>query len=307
MKNYFLISFCFLVFIIIGCNQNKNKNTKIDELISIDTTAISLHRIDSLHTRRNMKDYDQTLIDYINSNPNKPTETKNTIYLLPVGNIKPEIDSIIHNEVGYLGLFFQLPVKVLPKVSFEEILKNSNIKTRLVPDDDFIYFSKMKGEIPHTENLREQIQASSFMNEYMLKNKPKDAVAVLAITEHDIYNPNYNYLFGTSSLKDGIGMVSTYRLVDYGDQTINTIRKVTSKQLTNLFSIKNVKDYECLLNFHNNINSQIQGEFRLSPRVLEKLKYSIRFDYNKRFKELEDFWRKNENEKLAEYYKMVQK
>lgn len=305
MKNK--ISFFILVFmLILSCKQNSSKTEKVEN-IKIDTTDLTIHRIDSLHTRRNMKDYDKSLVDYIKSKPNKPSEEKNVVYLLPFGNIKPEIDSIIQNNVKYLETFFQLPVKVLPEVTFEEILKNAKIKTRLVPEDDYYYFSKMKGEVPHTENLREQIEASSFMNEYMLKNKPKDAVVVLGITEQDIYNPKYNFLFGSSNLKDGVGVVSTYRLVDYGSETENTIRKVTSKQITNMFSIENVKDYECLLNFHNNIESQINGKYYLSPRALEKLKYAIGFDYDKRFKELQHFWEINGNQKLATYYKNAQK
>lgn len=305
MKNK--IPFFILVFmLILSCKQNSSETTKVEN-IKIDTTNLTIHRIDSLHTRRNMKDYDKSLVDYIKSKPNKPSEEKNVIYLLPFGNMKPEIDSIIQNNVEYLEAFFQLPVKVLPEVTFEEILKNAKIKTRLVPEDDYYYFSKMKGEVPHTENLREQIEANSFMNEYMLKNKPKNAVVVLGITEQDIYTPKYNYLFGSSSLKDGVGVVSTYRLVDYGPETENTIRKVTSKQITNMFSIENVKDYECLLNFHNNIESQINGKYYLSPRALEKLKYAIGFNYDKRFKELEHFWEANGNQKLATYYKNAQK
>lgn len=305
MKNKipFLIIAFFFIF---SCKQNSNDTTKVEN-IKIDTTNLTIHRIDSLHTRRNMKNYDKNLVDYIKSKPNKPNEEKKVIYLLPFGNIKPEIDSMIHNNVKYLEAFFQLPVKILPEVTFEEILKNANIKTRLVPEDDYYYFSKMKGEVPHTENLREQIEASSFMNEYMLKNKPKDAVVVLGVTEQDIYIPKYNFLFGNSSLKDGVGVVSTYRLVDYGPETENTIRKVTSKQITNMFSIENVKDYECLLNFHNNIESQINGKYYLSPRALEKLKYAIGFDYNKRFKDLEQFWETNGNQQLAKYYKNAQK
>ncbi len=135
MKNK--IPFFILVFmLILSCKQNSSENTNVEN-IKIDTTNLTIHRIDSLHTRRNMKDYDKSLVDYIKSKPNKPSEEKNVIYLLPFGNIKPEIDSIIQNNVEYLEAFFQLPVKVLPEVKFEEILKNAKIKTRLVPEDDY--------------------------------------------------------------------------------------------------------------------------------------------------------------------------
>ncbi|MFT5823561.1 MAG: putative Zn-dependent protease [Crocinitomix sp.] len=293
-----------LILTFFSCNNSLPKLD--DQGVAIDTVGISIRKIDPLHTRINMQDYDASLVEYINSKPNKPTAKKTTIYLLPFGNIKPEIDTIITNELVYLELFFQMPVKILDNVSFEEILENADIKTRMVPDNDYAYYSEMKGNIAHTQNLREQIEASSFMTEYMQKHKPANAVAVLGITEHDIYNPDYNFIFGSSSTKSGVGVISTYRLVDYGSETTNTIRKVASKQITNLFSIRNVKDYSCLLNFHNNITSQMFGEFKLSPRALEKLKYAIGFDYNKRFKELENFWKEEGNLQLEEYYHKVQ-
>ena len=109
------------------------------------------------------------------------------------------------------------------RITFEEIKENGNIKTRLVSSNDFGYYSKMKGG---AENLREQIEATSFINSYMTDSLPQDAIAVLGITEHDIYNPKYNYLFGTSLSSKKVGLVSTFRLVDYGDYTKLNIRKI---------------------------------------------------------------------------------
>lgn len=288
-------------------NDSEKPNIKINNTesdIKIDTTRLSLNYIEKLHERKTLKEYDKSLIDYIKSNPNKPDSIKKVVYLLPFGNMKPEIEEIIKNEIQYLETFLQLPVKILDRVSYDEIKKIESIKTRLVSDSDYGYYSKMKGEI---ENLREQIEASSFIDNYLIKNKPFDAIAVLGITEHDIYNPKYNYLFGSSKLKGGVGLISTFRLIDYGDYTKYNIRKVASKQIVNLFSIKNVKDYVCLLNFHNNKMELERGEFILSPLALEKFKYSVGFDYNKRFKELEGFWENEENEEMANYYKECQK
>lgn len=244
-------------------------------------------------------DYDKSLVDYINSNPNKIDSIHKVVYLLPFGNMKPEVEKLIQSEVEYLEAFLQLHVKVLDRISYDSIKKISSIQTRMVANSDFEYFSKMKGGTP---TLREQIQASSFINAVIKKNKPKDAIAVLGITEHDIYNPKYNYLFGISGLKDGVGLVSTFRLIDYGKETKYNIRKVVSKQIVNMFSIPNVKDFKCVMNFHNNINDLHKGKFDLSPRALEKFKYAIGFDYSKRFDDLTKFWTKENNKEEAKYY-----
>jgi archaemetzincin len=214
--------------------------------------------------------------------------------------MKPEVEKLIKSEVEYLSVFLQLEVKILERISYDSIKKMSSIQTRMVPTSDFNHYSDIKGGTP---TLREQIEANSFIKFAMLKHKPKDAIAVLGITEHDIYNPYYNYLFGISELTSGLGVVSTFRLIDYGAQTKDNIRKVVSKQIVNMFSIPNVKDYKCVMNFHISIEELYRGKFDLSPRALEKLKYAIGFDYLKRFEDLAQFWKKEGNKAEEKYFK----
>lgn len=284
-----------------SCNSDKSKTTNPnnENKLTVDTTGYSLKSIDDLHERLTLKDYDKNLTDFINSSPNMVDSTRKVVYILPFGNMKPEVEKIIQEEVEYLKAFLQLEVKVLDRIPYDSIKKKTSIQTRMVPSSDFDYYSKMKGGTP---TLTEQIQATSFIEAVMKKNKPKDAVAVLGITEHDIYNPKYNYLFGISELKDGVGLVSTFRLIDYGQETKHNIQKVVSKQIVNMFSIPNVKDFKCVMNFHISIDELYRGKFDLSPRALEKLKYAIGFDYSKRFDDLAKFWTKENNKAEAKYY-----
>ncbi len=302
MKQTFIVT--LLTVFILSCNWDKsntsnldNKNKTENKLI-VDSTRCSLKSIDNLHERLTLKDNDKSLIDFINSNPNKVDSTRKVVYLLPFGNMKPEVEKLIKGEIEYLKAFLQLDIKILDRIPYDSIKKITSIQTRKVPRLDFNYYAKMKGG---ATTLTEQIQATSFINEVMKKNKPKDAVAVLGITEHDIYNPNYNYLFGISELKDGVGLVSTFRLIDYSKETKYNIRKVVSKQIVNMFSIPNVQDFKCLMNFHNNIEELNKGEFDLSPRALEKLNYAIGFDHSKRFEDLAKFWAKENNAAEVKY------
>jgi archaemetzincin len=304
MKQTFLI--VLMTVLIWSCNSDKSKTTnpdndnKTQNKLTVDTTVYSLKSIDDLHERFTLKDYDKSLTDFINSNPNMVDSSRKVVYLLPFGNMKPEVEKLIQEEVEYLKSFFQLEVTVLDRIPYDSIKKMTSIQTRMVPSSDFDYYSKMKGGTP---TLTEQIQATSFINAVMKQNKPKDAVAVLGITEHDIYNnPKGNFLFGISELKSGVGLVATFRLIDYGHETKYNLRKVVSKQIVNMFSIPNVKDFKCVMSFHNNIDELYKGKFDLSPRALEKLKYTIGFDYSKRFDELAKFWTKENNKAEAKYY-----
>jgi archaemetzincin len=124
----------------------------------------------------------------------------------------------------------------------------------------------------------------------------------LGITEHDIYSPKMNFIYGTSYLNKGVGLISTYRIADYYYEAKSNIRKVVTKQIINLFSIANVKDYVCVSNFHNNIEELRAGVFFISPRALEKLKYNIGFDHRKRFNELRNFHHKESEKNMEAYY-----
>jgi archaemetzincin len=294
--------FCMLSILLIAACQNENEEQErtSEESQEIESNSdYTLDCLEKLHRRKTVKIYDRTFSAFLKKKPNKPDSIRKYIYILPFGNMKAEIESIVLHEVNYLNCFFQIPVKVLDRVSFDEIKGIENIKTRMMGDIDLDYYSKMKGEIG---DLHEQIQASSFMDYYMIKHKPEDAIAVLGITEHDIYNPGYNFLFGSSKLHTGVGIVSTFRIIDYGQTTKHNIRKVMSKQIANMFSIKNVKDYECLLNFHSSKNKLEDGVFYISPKALEKLQYSLGFDHLERFTALKDFWTAEENENMAKYY-----
>lgn len=293
--------FILLTILLWSCDYKTSKTASPHKKdITIDTSLYSLTYLDNLHERLTLKSYDNSLHDYINSNPNKVDSIRKVVYLLPFGNMKPEVEKIIQSEIIFLKAFLQLDVKILERITFDSIKKIPTIQTRMVPSSDFDYYSNMKGGTP---TLREQIQASSFIESVIKKNMPKDAVAVLGITEHDIYNPKYYFLFGLSELKSGAGLVSTFRLIDYGQTTKDNIRKVILKQIVNLFSIPNVKDFKCVLNYHNNIDELTQGKFDLSPKALEKLKYAIGFDYTKRFEDLAKFWSTENNIEEANYYK----
>src|SRR5688572_15997776 len=116
-------TYIFLLFSLLSftnCENNNSGNSIKDKTsANIDTAGISLKVLDSLHKRRNFKSHDISLIEYIRSNPNKPDSVRKVIYLLPLGNMNPEIEKIIKDEIKYLKLFFQLDVKMLDRLTFD--------------------------------------------------------------------------------------------------------------------------------------------------------------------------------------------
>lgn len=273
--------------LLLACTDQESTTTQEQEA-PIDLTGIDLSCLDTLHEKTTFKTYDRTLADYINSNPNRPTETRNVIYLLPLGDMSPAMDSLLQKEVLYLKTFFQMEVRIMDRVPFNDLAKIDSVITRQDPNYNS-YGGKSEYDIP-TENIREQIDVSSLIKHFVKPNMPEDGIVILGITDHDIYSPKYNWLYGSSNIKEGTACISTHRLKEDEYYLKMNIRKAISKQLTNAFSIKNVKDYHCLLTFHNNIQELEAGVLYLSPRALEKLTIAIGFDHATRFEALRKFW-----------------
>lgn len=286
-----------------SCSSNSTES-KVDNKIqadtisnvTLDTTGADISSLGHLHKRINLKNQDQSLADYAKSDPNKPDSIKKVIYLLLLGDMSDEIAKLLNEETVYLEKFFQLKVKVLPRIPFNDIQKIDSVKTRMNPVPSH---GKMKGD---NLNLTEQIEGNSLMEYFVIPNKPVDAIVVLGITDHDLYSLRNNFIYGTSSLKGGAGLISTHRLQSNSFETLSNIRKAATKQIANAFSIANVKDYRCVMNFHKSVDELEMGVYYLSPIALEKLKVNIGFDYNKRFADLRDFWKKQDNKPMVDYY-----
>lgn len=303
LKHTYLSAILLLLVLSMSCSESEQQSTpEVDtsptsQPLAIDTTGADLSRLNSLHERVNFKPRDRSLVEYVNSRPNRPEPGKDVIYLMPLGDMSAEIEALLQAEVEYLKIFFQLEVKIADRVPFNDLKTIEKVKTRLVNRGH----SHGKGK-ESTADLREQIDASSLIEHYILPNKPADAAVVLGITDHDIYSAKYNFLYGLSNIEGGTGLISTHRLKKDPMETKLNIRKLASKQIVNLFSLKNEKDFVSLLTFSNNMRELKAKTPYLSPRSLEKLKVNIGFDYNPRFQALRKFWTSEGNTEMAAFY-----
>jgi archaemetzincin len=116
----------------------------------------------------------------------KPEPGKNTIYLQPIG----QFDELQKKEIAltkeYLKIYFQLETKILPTLPNSIFPKNVK---RIFKDG------------------QEQILASYVLDSILIKQKPQDAVALMGITERDLFpRPEWNYVFGLASYENGVGV-----------------------------------------------------------------------------------------------------
>jgi archaemetzincin len=64
------------------------------------------------------------------------------------------------------------------------------------------------------------------LDSILIKQKPQDAVALMGITERDLFpRPEWNYVFGLASYENGVGVSSIYRFAD-GHLTTSNLTRV---------------------------------------------------------------------------------
>ncbi len=103
----------------------------------------------------------QSFAQYLTTNPNRPNEQRTTLYIQPLGDFDPEQRRLLGATDELLRVFYGVPVKKLERIDLEVFPAQS----RRV----------------HPTGGQHQILTRSIL-ELLEKQRPDDAVAVLALT-----------------------------------------------------------------------------------------------------------------------------
>ncbi|SHL46233.1 hypothetical protein SAMN05444267_101849 [Chryseobacterium polytrichastri] len=184
-KIFFLSTFIFLF----SC-EKKEKNY----FATISLNDVKLSTPKPGEWRYNRDEKFQTFEDFQKMEKIKPEAGKNSIYLQPIGTFGDLQKKEIQLTQEYLKIYFQLETKILPALSNDIFPKSVR---RIFKDG------------------QEQILAGYVLDSILIKRKPKDAVALMGITERDLFpKPEWNYVFGLASYQDGVAVTSMYRFAN---------------------------------------------------------------------------------------------
>lgn len=254
----------------------KEKNTDYYHIISVNDTKLS--EPNAGEWRETRKEKFQTYEDFIKTKKFVPSNNQNTIYLLPIGDFNALESKKIKQNSVYLEKYFQLKIKILKPISDNLIPKNAR----------------------RTVDNHEQLLAGYILDHLLLKNKPKDALVMMAITQKDLYpKPEWNYVFGLASYQKGIGVTSMYRFHDGNlnntnfNKSLLRLNKISSHEIGHMFGLNHCLNAVCVMNGTNSLPETDKHYARLCSLCQKKLNSSLKYDNQKRLSELNQYFKNN--------------
>lgn len=218
------------------------------------------------------QDYKQ----YLRSRPIRANPQRRTLYVQPLGEFQLEQRKILDLTAEFLGIYYQLPVKV-----------QADLPLSLVAQS---------GRRDHPVTGQPQLLSTYILDEVLKPRLPADAVACLALTTADLWpGEGWNFVFGQASLADRVGVWSIHRFgeLDGSDEAFRSVLLRTlgtaAHETGHMFSMAHCIYYECAMDGSNSLAEADRHPLWLCPQCLAKLVYATDTDPIKRFRELADF------------------
>lgn len=228
----------------------------------------------------------QTFAQYKNSNPTLPTDERKIIYIQPIGKFNENQNKVMQATAEYMRAFFQLDVKVLQTTPLEEPLS-------------------MKYYRVNPYSKKRQLRTGYFLDELLPKMLPKDAAALIAFSNEDLFpNETMYYVFGQASLQNRVGVWSLYRFAEDADFKTFLTRtlKVGVHETGHMFSIQHCTKYECVMSGSNHLGETDRRPIDACPEDTAKIIFMNKASPAKRYKDLAEFCRKYDLTKDAETF-----
>lgn len=209
----------------------------------------------------------------------RPARSERTMYLQPVDTQGALSETCLATLASFAGAFFQLDVCVRPPL----VLEPSSLLMRAAPDAG-----------------TPQVYAGDILAR-LYADKPTDAFCVLGITAHDLFpHPIVSFAFGEASAACRVGVVSVAR---YGPPFCGEVPgsppgemrrrccRVIAHEIGHMAGLAHCIYFRCLMNGSSSLAESDRRPLHLCPIDLRKLQGLLRFDFEERYRRLQQFWR----------------
>lgn len=237
----------------------------------------------------------QSLDAYQHQDPIRPSATRRTIVIQPLGPMNEEQRQTVVLMGEYARAFFQLPVRVASPLA----LNAASVQTRRT------------GSATHIGGR--QFEAGAILNRVLRPRLPRDAVAYFGVTSVDLYADNLGYVFG---LGDFTGRVGVYSLSRYFPEFWNRKRapgdeqkalrracQILNHEIGHVLGLSHCVFYHCSMNGCNSLFEADATPIEYCPICHRKLMWNIGFDATQRYTQLQAFEQRNGLTKEAAWLK----
>lgn len=224
------------------------------------------------------KEPGQSFDEYRRCRPVLPRGTRRVLYVQPLGDFTNAQRKIIALTGRYMGLYFNLPVKI-----------NRPLSLKVIP---------ASARRTHPTWGDKQILTTHVLDEVLPPLLAKDAAALIAFTPSDLWpGKGWNFVFGQATLRRRVGVWSIYRngnpagsAAEFRLCLLRTIKTATH-ETGHMFSMLHCTAYQCNMCGSNSRTESDGHPAALCPECLAKVCWAAGADPLNRFASLQRFCR----------------
>lgn len=232
----------------------------------------------------------QTFKEYLACTPMMVTAERSILYVQPLGTFTASQRKIVATAAEFLGLYYNVRVKIEEDVPFGEMPEAATRKSPTAADE-------------------EQIRTGYILDLVLKPRLPKDAAAMIGFTTTDLWpGGKWNYVFGMSRLRERVGVWSIKRLGDPdGDEAARRLClkrtiHLAAHETGHMFSMLHCRKYSCCMCGCNNLPESDKQPLEVCPECVAKIWWATGADPAGRYRKLEEFCRREGLKEEAEWY-----
>lgn len=218
----------------------------------------------------------QSYAQYIAGRTVRADPRRRTIDVQPLGEFNAVQRKILHATAEFLGLYFQLPVRV-----------NADLDLALISE---------QGWRRHPTSGERQLLTDYVLTEVLKPRLAPDAATMICLTTADLSpGEGWNYVFGYAMLTARVGVWSIHRLgnpEESDEEYVRTLRRtlhISAHETGHMFSLEHCIFYDCCLCGANHRDEVDRQPLWLCPQCQAKVTYATGADPVKQFTDLAAF------------------